>query len=353
MSVPVFSFHRELRVISTRNQPAVNGAPVGRYFFVCALFILSGGYSTSSYAQQSFKVGGLAYFDYYYLFSSPISDDEGDNGFTYRRLYITTDYRISDAFSTRARLEANDKTVIDDGPMPFVKDLYLRWSSESGHDVIFGVTSPPAFDFSEEYWGYRSLEKTILDLYGVVSSRDMGIRVEGPVLPGKLLNYAVMIGNNNGVKPENDRHKRFYAQLRFNPEGRIVGSAGFDYAEYSGETEYGITWNGFLGLVNRSYRVGVEGFAHRRGLDGGTEDDRGGVTVFSAVSLAKSWEIVGRFDRVWDEDVGPDLSSTLYILGIAFQPHDQVRFIPNVEVSKYDTENAATASARFTLEMHF
>ncbi|HET6569123.1 MAG TPA: hypothetical protein VFG50_14245, partial [Rhodothermales bacterium] len=155
-------------------------------------------------AENPLHISGLAFLDYYYTIAAPDGSElEGQNGFTYRRLYLTADYKISEAFSGRARLEANDGSI-----QPFVKDLYLRWTLPSHHTLRFGIIPTPAVELSESVWGFRSLEKTPLDLFGFVSSRDMGVRLDGTAFGNGILSYNVMFANNNSVRPEDDPHKR-------------------------------------------------------------------------------------------------------------------------------------------------
>lgn len=322
-------------------------------FVVVFLLTLPGVINRNSLAQQSFEIGGLAYLDYYYVLSSPDEEEEGDNGFTYRRLYLTTDYRISEAFQARVRLEANEETVTENGPVPFVKDLYLRWSSNTGHRLTFGVTSPPSFDVLEDSWGYRSLEKTVMDFFDIVSSRDMGVRAEGPILADDRLKYAVMVGNNESVQPEDDRHKRVYGQLIYKPIEKITGTLGLDYATYDDERDDGLTWNTSLSLVESGYRIGAEAFLNRTGLEAGESYERFGVSLFTVIALAKKWEVVGRYDRFIDDDLDRDFSTHLFLGGIAFEPHEQIRFIPNLEAIKQDGADKARVWPRLTLEMHF
>ncbi|NNF03979.1 MAG: hypothetical protein HKN17_05895, partial [Rhodothermales bacterium] len=79
--------------------------------------------------QTEFAFSGEFFGDYAYVFSSPVEQREGDNGFGYRRLYLTTDFTMSERFDGRGRLEMNQSsTNADRRPSPFVKDAWLRWS---------------------------------------------------------------------------------------------------------------------------------------------------------------------------------------------------------------------------------
>ena len=80
--------------------------------------------------------------------------------FILRRVYFTYDNDISEQFTSRFRLEADQGTdLLASGKISvFVKDAYLRWKNVfSGSDLIFGIQPPPTYDVSEAAWGYRSL----------------------------------------------------------------------------------------------------------------------------------------------------------------------------------------------------
>lgn len=309
-------------------------------------------------AQDAFDLGGTAYLDYFYVLQNSVEAQEGRNGFTYRRLYLTTDYRISESFSARARLEARGSSVAVRGPNPFVKDLYLRWRGDSGHSLTFGVTSPPAFTVSEDVWGYRSLAQTTLDLFGIVDSRDMGVRAQGPLLPEGRLQYALMVGNNNGVLDEEDRSKRVYAQLQGFPSERLAFTLGGDYAAYEGQWDEdqrddGVTLNAFAGLVTGLFQGGLEGFWNRTHFTDDTEADRVGLSLFGVLHLTEKIDVIGRFDRARIEDNEILLYRNFAVLGVAYIPHPQVRFIPNLHLEKVDLVDEADLLGRVTLEFVF
>ncbi len=125
------------------------------------------------------KISGLAYGDYFYNAAVSDSTKANLNGFQFRRIYITADFAVSETFDSRFRLET-DQSINSNTPGGklgvMVKDAWLKWKNVfSGSDLIFGISPTPAFDISEAAWGYRSLEKTIMDLRGVVPSRDFGV----------------------------------------------------------------------------------------------------------------------------------------------------------------------------------
>lgn len=307
-------------------------------------------------AQTQVELGGTAYLDYFYFLATPEPADaeKGMHGFTYRRLYLTTDFQLAEGFSGRARLEASASTLGSKGPVPYVKDLYLRWQSEAGHRLSAGVMPPPAFEISEDVWGFRSLEKTILDLFGIVDSRDFGVRADGPLAADGQLRYAVMVANNSAVRPETDRFKRVYAQLQARPAEHWLLTLNGDVAGYEGDDglESGQRLSAFGGYAGERVRAGVEGFWHRAAYDAADALHDTGVSLFGIFQVADDWAVVTRADRVRQEGWLETVYGTFALAGVAYQPIEQVRLIPNLHWMKYDAQDAALL-ARVTLDVQF
>ena len=76
----------------------------------------------------------------------------------------------------RLRLEMNSagdfasKSKLD----PFIKDAYLRWKFTGNHQAYLGMSPTATTDSVDRIWGYRSVEKSALDLQKWGSTRDLG-----------------------------------------------------------------------------------------------------------------------------------------------------------------------------------
>ncbi len=57
----------------------------------------------------AFKISGLAFGDYYYVAANHRDELVDQNGFWFRRIYLTYDHTLTKAFSLRVRLEMNSK----------------------------------------------------------------------------------------------------------------------------------------------------------------------------------------------------------------------------------------------------
>src|SRR6187399_2801554 len=91
----------------------------------------------------------------------PITEDL--NGLLIRRIYFQLDNDLSIKYATRFRIEMDSRALTSDGKIgAFVKNAYLQAKSVLPRsDFFFGMINTPTWENSEEFWGYRSIEKTI------------------------------------------------------------------------------------------------------------------------------------------------------------------------------------------------
>lgn len=324
---------------------------------------------------QAIDVGGQAFVDYFAVVSTPdtaqgdlshplsVADTarDGLHGFTYRRLYLTTDFRLSRTFEGRVRLEANEGSSGPNGPVPFVKDLYVTWRYSGDHSATIGVTEPPVFDISTDVWGYRSLERTILDRRGIANSRDFGLRLDGPLLAAGNVRYAVMYANNNATSPETDPYKRGYGRLSATPTDRLTLVAGADYTAHPDQREYSVRGSAFAGYEARRFRIGVEGYGQTTALTDTTTVDEFGASLFGVLQVTRHWEVVGRLD--WSTELRPrsgpasglgfDPVESLLLAGVAYRPNPNVTLVPNVWIRNSNRFRESDTLARITLELSF
>lgn len=282
------------------------------------------------------------------------------NGFRFRRIYFTYDYKISETFNTRFRLEADQSANTTNGKIGVaVKDAYLNWKNIfNGSDVIIGLQPPPSFAISETIWGYRSLEKTILDLRGIVSSRDLGISLVGKFDSPGNLNYWVMVGNNSGNSPEIDKYKRFYGHLYFKPlmnfyvtvygDLKIRPALKFNSAVLNNND---ITTALFAGYKDKDkFSIGLESFLQMRENGYGEQTASGiiyktrnalGISAFGSYNFSAAAGAVIRFDH-FDPNIDSDFKGdarNFYIFSLVYKPDVSVSFMPNLLIETYESLN--------------
>ena len=339
-------------------------------YFLFAAVIFSG---IASAQDNNPKFSGLMFGDYFYNIDSHDTTKKDLNGFQFRRIYITTDYAISEKFDTRFRLEADQGSgsLTAGGKIGvMVKDAWFKWKNIfQGSDFVFGLSPTPAFDVSEAAWGYRSLEKTIMDFNGVVSSRDLGIDLKGKFNEQGTMKYWVKIGNNSGNSPEVNKYKRYYGLLQFIPIKNFQFTVYGDYAsnpqirDLNNELKDHGTFTGAVMLNVKEkdkYSVGVESFYRSQANNyynassNTLESQTGyGVSVFAWVGLTDMIRIVGRFDTV-DPNTDVDKDGRNLIIGaLDFRVDKNVSIMPNVEALTYQSDLANDVTGRVTLFYQF
>jgi len=318
-------------------------------------------------APDRVKFSGLMFGDYFYNINNVDGNQQNLNGFQFRRIYFTADFVVADNFDARFRTEtdqsANSNTA--GGKLGLmVKDAYLKWKGIfSGSDMVFGISPTPAFDISETAWGYRSLEKTIMDLNGIVSSRDLGVDLKGKITDGGSVNYWVKIANNSSNGPETDKYKRYYALVQVKPVEGFQATLYYDYAakadvpdSFDKTTKSNNAYVAALFLnyqQKNDFALGFEGFT--RSIQNGYKttgvlmnQNTMGLSFWAWVSLAENFRLVARYDS-YDPNTNLDNDkTTLFLAGLDYKVAKNVSIIPNVEIftpQKATNTNGSTASS--------
>ncbi|MBK5298857.1 MAG: hypothetical protein JJE40_17015 [Vicinamibacteria bacterium] len=296
-------------------------------------------------AEPSWKISGLIYADYYWFTADHRDAVEGQDGFWFRRIYLTYDHKFSDAFSTRVRLEMNSPGDFSSSQRmtPYVKDAWLKWT-KGKHAVLFGMAPTPSFEFVESVWGYRSVEKTPLDLLRWDSSRDTGVLAQGAL--GGRTRYSVQLGNGSGVNGETDRTKAFRGAVRHEI---VKGLTVEGYADVQDRPDVArwSTWQVFGGFVRPAGRLGAHFTQQRRRSAPGSDVTLDLVSVFGARRLRERLWVYGRADHNFDPvpdgekidylPMSDKAGNTLWIGGVDVELDRHVFFQPHVEIVDYGT----------------
>jgi len=302
--------------------------------------------------------------------------------FILRRVYFTYDNDISQQFTSRFRLEADQGTdVLTSGKIGvFVKDAYLRWKNIfSGSDLIFGIQPPPTYDVSEAAWGYRYLEKTIMDLRGIYGSRDVGLSLKGKLVESGMFNYWVMVGKNAGNTPATtNKYNRYSVQLHVKPIAGLQATLYFDYYDAADKADpfnkgsfvgnAMSTMALFVGYAQpNSFNLGLEAFnqstANGYTAPGATSLSslsKTGISGWASVNFTSDIAAVVRYDNYDPNTNSASVGDVRnYIIGgVAFKLNKNVSITPNVLYETYEAPSGgsspdASVTARVTFYYNF
>lgn len=308
-----------------------------------------------------FTIKGKAYFDYSYLLSSngPLAESQGKNwnSFKFRRAYFTLEHKISEKFKFRFRTDADRK--VDDKSRPFVKHVYLEWGNLIPESKLYiGMTFTPIKEIAEAVWGYRGVEKTLMDVYKDqtgqsvdFASADLGFALKGKIV--KQLRYHIMFSNGAGYShPERDKYKKFAAQLQLLPiEGLTI--AGYIDVEKQNVDSTNYTYRGDLLYKKGNLALGSEIFQYK---DNQNSLKRSGYSLFGNYKVAKEIKIFARYDfyNPFIDVAGIDDDEITYIIiGFDYFPHKLVHVMPNIRFKSYADDRSSDIIALLTFELKY
>ena len=259
---------------------------------------------------------GLMFGDAYSVTANHDPAIEGENGFWFRRIYLTLESELSERWEMRLRMEMNSPGdfVSDDRIEPYIKDAYFK-RKVGDNELILGLASSPTYELTETSWRYRFNDaRRFVPPGGEVS--DSGIR-----------------------------------RLRKPPRG-------------TNRTIYQV-FDAYNGEKNR---CGVQYARQTREMAPGLELDLDIASVYAVFQLKEHLNLLTRVDRMFDPNpdgdqvayipFDPTAESTLALVGLDFEIGDRIDLIPNVEVVSYDSVGTAPAPdhdliARFTFFARF
>jgi len=291
------------------------------------------------------KFSGLVFGDYAYVLAHHDETVEGNNGFWLRRVYFTYDNTLSDRFAMRFRLEMNSPGDFKTSTslIPFVKDAFLT-AKLGKHTLLLGLIGTPLYDTLDEFWGYRPMEKTPIDLFKFGNSREFGVGLKGALDAGGKLTYTVVVGNGAGLKSETNRGKAVYGRLNFQPTPSLFFEAYGDYTDMGNDSSVNIL-QAFAGVKGKWGRSGLN-FGLRHSRTTGVASDLKFVSLFGVFKVSPTLDLVGRFDRLLDPNAGgskidyipmaDNVRANVVLAGLGWSLSDSVKVIPNLKYVFYD-----------------
>lgn len=290
-------------------------------------------------------LSGTVFSDYYWMAQHHDSDIEGQNGFWFRRIYLTYERQFSDSFSSRVRLEAASEGGFGSEPemIPNIKDAYLKWQN-GRHQIYAGISSTPTWGLVEDVWGYRSVQKSPLDLYDFGSSRDFGLSFKGSLGKAGDFNYHFFLGNGNSNRAEIDKGKKLMLSLGYDITDNFVIEG---YVDWNADPNAFDTYTGqlFAGYRSETFNLGVLA-AHRD-----TEPLEVDEAAIDLVSLFTNFTINDQvkgylradhsFESYTDGSgnsylpFAEGVESTFMVGGLDILLEEQIHLMPNIEAIVY------------------
>lgn len=316
---------------------------------VILLLVVSAAFSQSSITENT-TIKGTVFGDFYWIPQNHNPNLEGQNGFWFRRIYLTFETKISDSFSSRLRLEMNSEGdfITNAKMVPDVKDAYLKWQNDN-HALYAGISGTPTWGLVEDVWGYRSVEKSPLDLQRLASSRDFGLAAKGTFGNSGDWNYHLMVGNGNSNGSETNQGKKVMASLGYRVTDNIIVEGYGDYNALPNNSDI-YTRQIFAAYQTDAFTLGLL-YAHqvRENNQPGQDLNLDIASVFTTFGFSEKVNGFFRVDHMFDANpraAGIDYipfstqaESTFLLAGADIELDPSVHLMPNMEAVVYG-ENA-------------
>jgi hypothetical protein len=275
--------------------------------------------------------------------NGPITQDL--SGAQLRRIYLQVDDDFNVRYTMRVRFETDGAALTSNTKLAsFAKNFYLQAKSIVPRgDAFIGLTNTPTFEDAENFWQYRSIEKTLADFHGVAPSSDGGLGFRGFLDPNHTVGYWAMVGNGTGQRNETNRYKRGYLAIPLQWKDLRVEP----YADWE---------DGTTGHAAALYKV-FAGYEFKRfGVGGEWADyvvhtappavfaEQTGYSIFARGRVTSILNGFARWDY-WDPNkrAANRVTNNLWVAGVDWSPVKDVHLEPNLEGDLYHGHGAAPA----------
>lgn len=278
----------------------------------------------SSWADNT-KVGGTMFFD---LTNIDQTDDGGKTdasgtGLDVKRLYLSVDHDFDDVWS--ANLTTDFSYSSNDGEAQlFVKKAYVQGAFSKLATTRVGSASLPWVPLVEDWYGYRFVEKTLVDRTKFGTSTDWGVHLFGD---SGVFNYQVSAVNGGGYKnPSRSAHVDFEARVGVQPvKGLMFAVGGYD-GELANDTQTSPALrtarrlDAMAAWKQDDLRLGAEWFRANnwKNVTSPFGDSADGWSLWGSYDLGTA-SVFARYDRVNPSTkLDPDLEDIYWNAGVAF-----------------------------------
>jgi hypothetical protein len=300
-----------------------------KQILTAAVMAACAGMSFTALADESTTVGGKAYIDFTNVDSKTngTKNDASGLGFDLTRFYLGVDHSFDDMWSANLTTDVTYDGIANE---VYVKKAYLQAKLSDAAVVRIGSADMPWIPYVEGAYGFRYVEKTLIDRLGFGTSADWGLHAGGKLMNG-MLNYAVSAVNGNGYKnPSRSKGLDFEGRVGVMPVKGLKLAVGF----YNGKKGQDLQTSSGINTASRidvlaaysydMFNVGAEYFSSENNKPA-TKDKADGYSVFASVKPAEKVAVFVRYDDAKpNKTTNSSLKDTYYNAGVSYEARKNV-----------------------------
>jgi hypothetical protein len=324
---------------------------------LAALAVASCALATAAHADtaitENTTVGGKGFIDLTSLDAKAkdVKTPGSGIGIDVTRFYLVANHTFDSTWAANLTTDFNYSGTTGETQL-FVKKAYLQAKLSDAFWLRAGSADLPWIPFVEDVYGYRYLEKVIIDRTKFGTSADWGVHIGGKLADGTV-SYALSAVEGNGYKnPTRSKSLDVEGRLSFVPVQGLTAAVGFYSGKLGKDVEGTATpvqhtatrYNALLAYSIDQFRIGAEYFSadNWTAVTSATKDSANGYAVWAGYNFTSD---VAGFVRYDEEKPNKDTVSTLkdeyYNAGVSFKPRKGVDI--SIAYKHEDVKNSAAA----------
>jgi hypothetical protein len=247
-------------------------------------------------------------------------------GIDVKRFYLSFDHSFDAVWSANFMTDFNYVST-DGETQVFVKTVYLQAKLSDAFVARAGSAQLPWVPFVEDLYGYRYVEKLLIDRLNFGTTTDWGVHANGKLGDG-LASYAVSVVNGGGFKnPTRSKSMDVEGRVGLQPVAGLTIAFGLHDGKLGKDLEGAPAlhsaerWDAVIGYVDPRFRLGAEYFSAKNWnqvLKAAT-DKSDGISGWVSINPAEKFSFFARFDSAKpSKDLAPALKDTYYNVGVAY-----------------------------------
>ncbi len=254
-------------------------------------------------------------------------------GLDVKRGYLSVSHKFNDTWSGNLTTDFNYTSVTGETQL-FIKKAYLQGKFSDALVFRAGAADTPWIPYVENLYGFRYVEKELLDRMGFGTSADWGLNLNGK---SDMVDYSVSVLNGGGYKnPTRTKRMDFEGRLGAQPIDNLTLAIG-GYSGTLGKETQAVpskhTASRFSALatyVDGTTRVGAEYFQAKNWGNVLTtaHDKADGYSLWGSIGLADTGTTAfARYDRIKpNKDTNPSLRDRYFNVGVEWPVYKGIKW---------------------------
>jgi hypothetical protein len=306
------------------------------------------------------KIGATVFTDLSNINQTPTPNKINGTGVDIKRAYLIVDHQFSPIYSANLTIDFAPNGIILNGGAfgtgtlmgsEAIKYAYVQAKYADELVIQGGAEKTPWIPFVEDLYGYRYIDKVMIDQNKFGNSSDWGVNAHGDLGKG-LFDYSISVEDGAGYKnPTRSQQMDFEARGNFNWNGFVLAGGGY-WGKLANDIQTApptlppapqtaTRYDVLVAYVNPKFRIGAEYFnaTDWKVVPKITPDQAQGWSVWGAYNFTPQWAVFGRYDGL-DPSMKLDAPEryNFWDVGIQYEP------VKTVDISLvYKNENISHA----------